>query len=157
MRIIKKYPNRRLYDTGISRYITLDDVRKLVLSGIDIRVTDVKTEEDLTRNVLLQIIAEQEHEGKPIFNTLMLTQLIRFYGNAYQSAFSDYLQQSLEMFTAQQQNIQKNLEQAVTGNPITTTMNELTERNLDAWRQLQNSFFQATGFTGKDGKREEGN
>lgn len=155
MRIIKKYPNRRLYDTGISRYITLDDVRKLVLSGIDIRVTDVKTEEDLTRNVLLQIIAEQEHEGKPIFNTLMLTQLIRFYGNAYQSAFSDYLQQSLEMFTAQQQNIQKNLEQAVTGNPITTTMNELTERNLDAWRQLQNSFFQATGFTGKDGKREE--
>ncbi len=156
MRTIKKYPNRRLYDTEISRYITLDDVRKLVLSGIDICVTDVKTEEDLTRSVLLQIIAEQEHEGKPIFNTLMLTQLIRFYGNAYQSAFSDYLQQSLEMFTAQQQNIQKNLEQAVTGNPITTTMNELTERNLDAWRQLQNSFFQATGFTGNDGKREEG-
>ena len=105
-----------------------------MLSGIDIRVTDVKTEEDLTRNVLLQIIAEQEHEGKPIFNTLMLTQLIRFYGNAYQSAFSDYLQQSLEMFTAQQQNIQKNLEQAVTGNPITTTMNEDYLANLSRQR-----------------------
>ena len=155
MRIIKKYPNRRLYDTEISRYITLDDVRKLVVSGIDIRVTDVKTEEDLTRNVLLQVIAEQEHEGKPIFNAPMLTQLIRFYGNAYQSAFSDYLQKSLEMFTAQQQNLQKNFEKAVTGNPITTTMSEMTEQNLEAWRQMQNSFFQAAGFGGKDDKREE--
>ena len=155
MRIIKKYPNRRLYDTEISRYITLDDVRKLVVSGIDIHVTDVKTEEDLTRSVLLQIISEQEHEGKPIFNTPMLTQLIRFYGNAYQSAFSDYLQKSLEMFTAQQQGIQKNLEQAVTSNPFTAKMNEMTEQNLEAWRQMQNSFFQAAGFTGKDGKREE--
>ena len=155
MRIIKKYPNRRLYDTEISRYITLDDVRKLVVSGIDIRVTDVKTEEDLTRNVLLQVIAEQEHEGKPIFNAPMLTQLIRFYGNAYQSAFSDYLQKSLEMFTAQQQNLQKNFEKAVTGNPIATTMSEMTEQNLEAWRQMQNSFFQAAGFGGKDDKRGE--
>ena len=111
MRIIKKYPNRRLYDTEISRYITLDDVRKLVVNGIDIRVTDVKTEEDLTRNVLLQIIAEQEHEGKPIFNTPMLTQLVRFYGNSYQSAFSEYLQKSLEMFAAHQQSVQKNFQQ----------------------------------------------
>ena len=78
MRIIKKYPNRRLYDTEISRYITLDDVRKLVLDGVEFCVTDVKSEEDLTRSVLLQIISEQEHEGKPIFNTPMLTQLIRF-------------------------------------------------------------------------------
>ena len=155
MRIIKKYPNRRLYDTEISRYITLDDVRKLVLNGIEFRVTDVKTEEDLTRNVLLQIIAEQEHEGKPIFNTPMLTQLIRFYGNADQSAFSEYLQKSLEMFAAQQQSIQKNFQQAVSGNPFTTTMSEMTEQNLEAWRQLQNSFLKATGFTGTDSKDKE--
>ena len=155
MRIIKKYPNRRLYDTEISRYITLDDVRKLVVSGIDIRVTDVKTENDLTRNVLLQVIAEQEHEGKPIFNALILTQLIRFYGNAYQSAFSDYLQQSLEMFTAQQQNMQKNFAQAVTGNPIAGTVSEMTEQNLEAWRQMQNNFFQAAGFAGSDPKKEQ--
>lgn len=156
MRIIKKYPNRRLYDTEISRYITLEDVRKLVLNGIEFQVTDVKTEEDLTRSVLLQIISEQEHEGKPIFNTPMLTQLIRFYGNAYQSAFSDYLQKSLEMFAAQQQSLQKNFEQAVTGNPFATKMSEMTEQNLEAWRQMQNSFFQAAGFTGEDSKRKEG-
>ena len=155
MRIIKKYPNRRLYDTEISRYITLDDVRKLVVNGIDIRVTDVKTEEDLTRSVLLQIISEQEHEGKPIFNTLMLTQLIRFYGNAYQSAFSEYLQKSLEMFAAQQQSLRQNFAQAVSNNPFAATMGEMTEQNMEAWRQLQNSFFQAAGFTGEDNKRGE--
>ena len=156
MRIIKKYPNRRLYDTETSRYITLDDVRKLVVSGLDIHVIDVKTEEDLTRNVLLQVIAEQEHEGKPIFNALILTQLIRFYGNAYQSAFSDYLQQSLEMFAAQQRSIQQNFEKVVTGNPIATTMSEMAEKNLEAWRQMQNSFFQAAGFAGQENKRDEG-
>lgn len=155
MRIIKKYPNRRLYDTEISRYITLDDVRNLVVSGIEIHVMDVKTEEDLTRSVLLQIISEQEHEGKPIFNTLMLTQLIRFYGNAYQSAFSDYLQKSLEMFAAQQQNMQDKFAQAVSSNPFAATMSEMTEQNMEAWRQLQNSFFKASGFTAKDNKSEE--
>ena len=155
MRTIKKYPNRRLYDTEISRYITLDDVRKLVVNGIDIRVTDVKTEEDLTRNVLLQIISEQEHEGKPIFNTPMLTQLIRFYGNSYQSAFSEYLQKSLEMFAAQQQNLQKKFEQAVGSNPFAATMGEMTEQNMEAWRQLQNSFFQTPGFTGSDPKKKD--
>ena len=155
MRTIKKYPNRRLYDTGISKYIVLEDVRKLVLSGIEFRVTDVKTGEDLTRSILLQIISEQEHEGKPIFNTPMLAQLIRCYGNAYQSAFSDYLQKSLDMFTAQQQNLQRNFEQAVTNNPLTEKMSQMTEQNLEAWRQFQNSFFQASGFAGKDDKRGE--
>ena len=148
MRIIKKYPNRRLYDTGASRYITLDDVRELVLSGVEFCVTDVKTEEDLTRSILLQIIAEQEHGGKPIFNTLMLQQLIRFYGNACQSAFSEYLQKSLEMFTTQQTRFRENLEQVVSSNPFASTMTEMTEQNLRAWRQLQDSFFQTTGLTG---------
>ena len=155
MRIIKKYPNRRLYDTEISKYITLDDVRKLVLDGVEFCVTDVKSEEDLTRSVLLQIISEQEHEGKPIFNTPMLTQLIRFYGNTYQSAFSDYLQKSLEMFATQQQSIQKNFQQAVSSNPFATTMSEMTEQNMEAWRQLQNSFFKTTGFTGPDPENKE--
>ena len=155
MRIIKKYPNRRLYDTEISKYIVLDDVRKLVLDGVEFCVTDVKSEEDLTRSILLQIIAEQEHEGEPIFNTPMLTQLIRFYGNAYQSAFSEYMEKSLEMLASQQQSIQKNFQQAVSSNPFTATMNELTEQNMEAWRQLQNNFFKATGFTGPDPKNKD--
>ena len=95
MRIIKKYPNRRLYDTEISKYITLDDVKQLVLDGVVFCVKDVKTEEDLTRSILLQIISEQEHNGEPLLSTESLTQLIRFYGNAYQNVFSSYLEKSL--------------------------------------------------------------
>ncbi len=145
IRIIKKYPNRRLYDTEISQYITLDDVKKLVLSGIEFRVRDVKSDEDLTRSILLQIISEQEHDGQPIFNTQMLTQLIRFYGNTYQSAFSEYLQRSLEMFTSQQQDLQKNFQQAISHNPFAAKMTEMTEQNMQMWRQVQESFFKAAG------------
>ena len=155
MRIIKKYPNRRLYDTEISKYITLEDVKKLVLDGIEFCVKDVKSEEDLTRSILLQIIAEQEHDGKPIFNAPMLTQLIRFYGNAYQSAFSEYLQKSLEMFASQQQNIQKNFQQAVSNNPLAAKMTEMTEQNLETWRQLQDNFFKAASFTDSGSKRKD--
>jgi polyhydroxyalkanoate synthesis repressor PhaR len=144
-RIIKKYPNRRLYDTEISKYITLDDVKKLVLEGVDFCVKDVKTDEDLTRSILLQIIAEQEHDGDPMFSTRTLTQLIRFYGNAYQAAFADYLQNSLDIFTTQQQEFQDRLQKTVTGNPL-AAMSELTQRNLDLWRQVQENFFKAAGM-----------
>ena len=154
-RVIKKYPNRRLYDTEISQYITLDDVKKLVLNGVEFHVKEVKSGDDLTRSTLLQIIAEQEHEGKPLFNTLMLTQLIRFYGNAYQSTFSEYLQKSLEIFTSQQQNIQKNFTESVTQNPFTSTMAEMTEQNISMWRQVQDNFFNAVGGTTADNKDED--
>lgn len=144
-RIIKKYPNRRLYDTEISKYITLDDVKDLVIRGVDFCVKDVKTDEDLTRSILLQIISEQEHEGDPMFSTGTLTQMIRFYGNAYQAAFSDYLQQSLDLFTRQQQEFQDRLQKTVSANPL-SAMNELTQRNLDMWRQVQENFFKAAGL-----------
>lgn len=145
-RIIKKYPNRRLYDTEVSKYITLEDVRKLVLDGVEFCVKDVKTDEDLTRSILLQIISEQEHDGDPMFSTNTLTQLIRFYGNAYQAAVADYLQKSLEMFTGQQQQFQQRLKESVTANPL-STMTELTKRNLEMWRQVQDNFFKAAGIS----------
>lgn len=141
-RIIKKYPNRRLYDTEVSKYITLEDVRQLVLDGVDFCVKDVKSNEDLTRAILLQIISEQEHGGEPMFSTDMLTHIIRFYGDSMQTVASDYLSKSLEMFVQQQKQFQKNLSDAVTTNPI-NTMSELTERNLKLWREVQNNFFQA--------------
>lgn len=144
-RIIKKYPNRRLYDTEISKYITLEDVKKLVLEGVDFHVVDVKSEEDLTRSILLQIIADQEHNGEPIFSTRTLTQLIRFYGNTYQSVFAEYLQNSLEIFAEQQKKFQRGFQKAATSNPL-TAMHELTERNLEIWRELQDSFLKASGF-----------
>ena len=142
IRIIKKYPNRRLYDTEISKYITLEDVRKLVLEGVDFCVKDVKTDEDLTRSILLQIISEQEHEGDPMFSTRTLTQLIRFYGNAYQVAFSDYLQNSLDIFTTQQQQFQERLQKTVASGPL-SAMSEMTQRNMELWQQVQDNFFRA--------------
>lgn len=154
-RIIKKYPNRRLYDTEVSKYITIDDVRRLVVEGVEFSVKDVKTDEDLTRSILLQIIAEQEHDGAPLFSTKTLTQLIRFYGNAYQSAFTDYLQQSLDIFSAQQQEFQQRLQKTVTTNPL-TAMTELTQRNLALWQQVQDNFFKAAGLAQqrKDGQQD---
>lgn len=143
-RIIKKYPNRRLYDTEVSKYITLEDVRKLVLAGVDFCVKDVKTNEDLTRAILLQIIAEQEHGGEPIFSTDTLTQIIRFYGDSLQGVASEYLERSLDLFVKQQEQFQKNLTDAVTANPF-NAMTEMTERNLKLWREIQDSFFQAAG------------
>ncbi len=145
MRIIKKYPNRRLYDTEISKYITLEDVKNLVLEGTSFIVKDVKTEEDLTRSILLQIIAEQEHNGEPLLSTQSLTQLIRFYGNAYQSVFSDYLEQSLDIFTTQQKEFQNRINEAVSSTPL-ETMQKMTNKNLELWQQIQNDFFKAAGF-----------
>ena len=148
MRIIKKYPNRRLYDTEISKYITLEDVKNLVLAGTTFMVKDVKTDEDLTRSILLQIIAEQEHNGEPLLSTKSLTHLIRFYGNAYQSVFSDYLEQSLNIFTTQQKEFQNRINEAVSTTPL-DTMQKMTSKNLEMWQQVQNDFFKAAGFNNK--------
>jgi polyhydroxyalkanoate synthesis repressor PhaR len=147
MRVIKKYPNRRLYDTEISKYITLDDVKNLVLDGVDFNVKDVKSEEDLTRSILLQIIAEQEHYGEPLLSTESLTQLIRFYGNAYQSVFSDYLEKSLGIFTSQQKQFQERINDVASTTPI-ETIQKLTTKNLKMWQQVQDNFFKASGMTG---------
>ena len=117
-RIIKKYPNRRLYDTEISKYITLDDIKKLVLSDVAFFVKDVKTNHDLTRNILLQIISEQEHNCEPLFTKEVLTQLIRFYGQNYQAAFSDYLQKNLKNFTTQHMEFQEQLNESNPINPL---------------------------------------
>lgn len=144
-RIIKKYPNRRLYDTEISKYITMENLKNLVLEGVDFQVIDVKTDEDLTRSVLLQIIAEQEHGGEPIFSTDSLTQIIRFYGDSVQGVASDYINQSLNLFSEQQASLQKQFEDAVDGTPM-QSIAELTKQNIDMWNQMQQNFFDAVGL-----------
>jgi polyhydroxyalkanoate synthesis repressor PhaR len=149
IRIIKKYPNRRLYDTERSKYITLDDVKTLVTEGIEFCVKDVKSEEDLTRSILLQIISEQEHNGEPLFSTQSLTQLIRFYGNTYQNVMADYLQNSIEIFTQQQGKFQEKVEKTVGTNPL-HTMTDLTERNMKLWKEVQDNFFRAAGTSSSD-------
>jgi polyhydroxyalkanoate synthesis repressor PhaR len=98
-RILKKYPNRRLYDTETSSYITLADVKKMVLTGQDFVVRDAKTSDDLTRSILLQIILEEETGGVPMFSSQTLAQIIRFYGHAMQGMMGSYLEKNLQTFT----------------------------------------------------------
>lgn len=154
IRVIKKYPNRRLYDTERSKYITLEDVRKLVMDGVEFCVKDVKSDEDLTRSILLQIISEQEHDGDPLFSTQALTQLIQCYGQNYQNVISDYLQQSINIFTQQQMEFQEKLQESVSSSPF-SAMSDLTERNLKLWQEVQDNFFKATNFSdsSKDDKK----
>ena len=102
-RILKKYPNRRLYDTHTSSYITLADVKKMVLAGTEFEVRDAKTGDDLTRSILLQIILEEETAGAPMFSTPMLSQIIRFYGNAMQGFMGPYLETNIQTFIELQQ------------------------------------------------------
>jgi polyhydroxyalkanoate synthesis repressor PhaR len=100
-RTIKKYPNRRLYDTVESRYITLDDIRALVLERVDFVVIDKKTQGDITRSILLQVIAEQEHGAEPLMSRDFLSQMIRSYGGAMRGMVGSYLEQSLKLFANQ--------------------------------------------------------
>jgi polyhydroxyalkanoate synthesis repressor PhaR len=98
VRLIKKYPNRRLYDTKTSTYITLSDVKQLVLENESFKVVDAKSAEDLTRSILLQIILEEESGGVPMFSSTMLAQVIRFYGHAMQGMMGSYLEKNIEVF-----------------------------------------------------------
>ena len=107
VRIIKKYPNRRLYDTTTSVYITLADIKKLVLENIEFRVEDAKTKNDLTRSILLQIILEEESGGGvPMFSSDVLTKIIRFYGNAMQGMMGNYLEKNVQTFVEIQKKLQ---------------------------------------------------
>jgi polyhydroxyalkanoate synthesis repressor PhaR len=106
-RLIKKYPNRRLYDTRTSSYITLADVKELVLAREEFQVVDAKSGEDLTRSILLQIILEEEAGGAPMFTSDLLAHMIRFYGNATQGMMGKYLENNIKAFTEMQGKLQE--------------------------------------------------
>ena len=146
-RLIKKYPNRRLYDTEESRYITLVDVQRLVRDGTDIKVVDTQSGDDITRGILIQIITEQEAGGNPLFTTDMLTRFIRFYDESLQDAFSSFLDQSLRLYSEQQEQMRAQLDQLVPGDAL-QTWTDLTERNMELWREMQDSFFRAANLPG---------
>jgi polyhydroxyalkanoate synthesis repressor PhaR len=147
-RLIKKYPNRRLYDTKQSKYITLSQLRQLIIGGELIKVIDSTTEDDITRSILLQIILETESGGKPLFTANMLSQIIRFYGGTLQGIFGNYLEQSLGLFTAQQEQIRKNM-----GEDPFTAMTNMAQNNMKMWTDMQKDFFAAAGFPGS--KKDE--
>lgn len=139
-RIVKKYPNRRLYDTVESRYITLADIRRLVMDKIDFVVIDKKSQEDITRSILLQVIAEQEHAGEPLMSQDFLSQVIRSYGGAMQCLVGSYLEQSLKLLSSQQQQMREQMRGAF-GSDAYDNIASLTQQNLERWRSVQNDIF----------------
>lgn len=127
VRTIKKYPNRRLYDTANSGYITLADVKQMVLDNIDFQVIDAKSGEDLTRAILLQIILDEEGGGVPMFSAEMLSLMIRFYGSAQQTIMGQYMEQNVKAFLAIQKKLQDQAKQ-VYGDKMLLTP--------DLWKQF---------------------
>ena len=121
-RLIKKYPNRRLYDTQTSSYITLTDVKQLVLDADEFTVVDAKTNEDLTRSILLQIILEEEANGIPMFSSSVLAQIIRYYGHAMQGMMGSYLEKNVQAFTDIQNKFTSTAAGALEGKPFSPEM-----------------------------------
>ena len=140
VRIIKKYPNRRVYDTTQSKYIKIDDLRQMIVDGIDFQVIDSQSKNDVTRSVVLQIILEQESETNPLFTTENLKNFIRYSNPQQHQFFSDYLSQSLNFFNQQQDQFKANLNDLMTQNPV-DTFNDFNKKNLEMWQNIQQSFF----------------
>ena len=162
-RVIKKYPNRRLYDTESSTYITLTEVRQLVMDSADFVVRDAKTNEDLTRSILLQIILEEETGGAPMFTEAVLANIIRFYGNAMQSFMGAYLEKNVQTFMdlqvkmaeqskgltpemwAQFMNAQSPMMQGMMGNYVEQSKNVFTQMQEQMQKQSE-QMLQAFGL-----------
>jgi len=142
-RLIKKYANRRLYDASISKHVTLEDIRDLIVKGEKIRVVEDKTGEDITRLILLQVIAEQEQFGKPILTTQLLESIIRYYGGPMQDFMAGYLEQSVAAFMRQQENVQQQISQMLTSAPPPmNAMADLTRQNIEMWNRMQEGMLQ---------------
>lgn len=146
-RIIRKYANRRLYDTETSKHINQEDVRKLIAAGTDVRVIDDSSGEDITRGVLLQLVAEQERGGRPVLSDQILTHIIRFYEHPMQGMFGAWLQQSFEAFLQQQQDLQEKMQSMIQGGPF-TALQEMAAKNMEAWMAMQQAFTKSE--SGKD-------
>lgn len=136
IRIIKKYPNRRLYDTHLSKYIKITDIRVMITNDVEFQVIDTDTKKDITRSVLLQIILEQESENSPLFSSENLKHFIRYYGHNKNDMFSTYMDQSLEFFRQQQEQFTDSLKQSPAD-----SFNQFNQKNIEMWHGLQKQFF----------------
>lgn len=136
--VIKKYANRRLYDTGRSSYVTLDDLCEMVKEGHDFVVYDAKSGDDLTRQVLTQIIVDQEAKGENLLPIPFLRQLIGFYGDNLQSLVPNYLEQTLSNFAAHQEQMREQMNKSLEGmnmmNPV-STFEELNKKNVEMFEK----------------------
>ena len=139
-RIIKKYPNRRLYDTDESRYITLADIKDLVKCKTDFVVIDKKSGDDITRSILLQVISEQEQQGEAIMSQDFLSQVIRSYGKSVPGFLAKYLEQSMKLILLQQQNLRGQVTRVVGVDPFIAVA-DTAQKNFNRWKSLQDEVF----------------
>jgi polyhydroxyalkanoate synthesis repressor PhaR len=135
-RTIRKYANRRLYDTADSRYVTLEDLRQLITKGEQFEVVDARDGADITRTILLQIIVEQEEKGQPLLSARLLEQLIRYYGDNLQAFVGSYLDKSMDFFDDQQQVLQSQMDSLLKVAP-SSVWHEMAKRNLALWSDMQ--------------------
>ena len=134
--LIKKYANRRLYDTTTSSYITLEGIYDLIVDGNDVKIVDDTTGEDISRLILLQIIAEREQSGRPMLDADFLMRVLRLYGDPMQDMVGEFLSRSFDTFMAQQKQYQEQMRAAMASTPL-ATMQELAASNLKAWQAMQ--------------------
>ncbi len=149
IRIIKKYPNRRLYDTTQSCYITLTDVRDLVLADTPFKVIDRQSGDDITRTILLQIILEQESGGQPLFSAEILEQFIRNYSGTSRKGFTEYMKQSVDLFANQQVAMREQMHKVLSGTPMDAWL-KMGEQNMQAWQKMQQSILKSLNPRDKD-------
>ena len=143
VRIIKKYPNRRLYDTGESRYIKLTAVKEMIEQEIPIKVVDSVTDEDITRSILLQIILEQESNKEPLFSTENLENFIRYNGESSREGFMMFMDKNLNFYQEQQEQMQSQFKELIDFNPLEFWTNS-TKKNLDIWKQMQDNLVKSS-------------
>ena len=156
VRTIKKYPNRRLYDTQTSSYITLHEVKNMVVEGTTLKVVDAKSNEDLTRSIFLQIILEEESGGVPMFSEVALANIIRFYGHSMQGFMGSYLEKNVQVFLDIQQHMSEQSKQLTPElwtqmmsqpNPfLNNVMGNYTEQSQRMLKQMQDQMFQTMGL-----------
>lgn len=152
-RIIKKYANRRLYDTEDSRYVTLKDIKSIIALGKDVSIIDDTTGDDITRALLLQIVSEQELGGTPLLNEAVLNQLIRFYGHPMQDMMSGFIANSIKTFITQQENMQEKMQQFIEASPF-GSFQDMAAKNMQAMAEMQRQFFASAKQQKDDDKKD---
>ena len=152
-RVIRKYPNRRLYDTVESRYVTLADIRRLVVERVDFVVLERKTQQDITRSILLQVIAEQEGAGESLMSRDFLSHVIRSYGSGLQDFVGRYLDESIQLFSREQREIRDRFKSVVGVDPL-ETVTAVAQKNYQRWKALQEEVF--SRLPGSWGRGEKG-
>jgi len=153
-RVIKKYANRRLYDTEESRYVTLKDIKNIIALGVDVSIIDDTKDEDITRALLLQIVSEQELGGSPLLNEVVLIQLIRFYGHPMQDMMGGFIASSIKTFVTQQEAMQEQMQHFVDASPF-NNFQEMAAKNMQAMADMQQQFFKQNISTQKTHKNDD--